>query len=417
MTETDLAVPATREKSSRETFRVLGKSILLIALPFGILDFVLPIYGKSIGANAMEIGLFFSAFSLMLVIMRPLVGAGIDRFGRRPFLLAGLAGYMLTMFAFAAADRVVFIVLARVLQGLSASFLWLAANAITSDLAASDARGRTFGSLDEYAYRGGILGTFIGFTLLLGDFYVRIPGINVSLQMGDMQSAWPVLFVLYGAVSLLAVLTAWRSLPETRRNGHVSSGQPIRWSRTWLLLLMVTAVTGASWAMVSPMLMIYLQEKFQAPIDHLALAFLPSALIWALLPSRLGRLSDRFGRKTLMVLSMLAAAATSVLIPTLSSLVGLALLWGLQALFYAAGDPAERALVADLTGDDQRGRAFGFYTMAAGLGAAAGPFLGGWLYDVIGQKAPFFANGVVLALSAGLLAWLLKEPDSEEVSA
>ena len=43
--------------------------------------------------------------------------------------------------------------------------------------------------------------------------------------------------------------------------------------------------------------MIFFQEKFQADISVLALAFLPSALVWAALPTRLGKLSDRFGRK------------------------------------------------------------------------------------------------------------------------
>jgi hypothetical protein len=41
----------------------IRRSIFLISLPFGILGFVLPIYGKALGASALEIGLFFSVFS------------------------------------------------------------------------------------------------------------------------------------------------------------------------------------------------------------------------------------------------------------------------------------------------------------------------------------------------------------------
>jgi MFS family permease len=62
-----------------------------------------------------------------------------------------------------------------------------------------------------------------------------------------------------------------------------------------------------------------------------------------------------------------------VSIPVLSSLAAFAVLWALQALCYAAGEPAEQALVADLTGGDQRGRAYGFYAMTAGLDATIGP--------------------------------------------
>jgi MFS family permease len=114
-----------------------------------------------------------------------------------------------------------------------------------------------------------------------------------------------------------------------------------------------------------------------------------------------------------MVLGLVAAASSSFYIPHIGSLLGLAAVWAFQALCYAAGDPAEEALVADLTGGDQRGRAYGMYTMAAGLGATLGPLVGGWLYEAIGSKAPFYANGIVLAICAIILAALLKIPGQQ----
>ena len=176
------------------------------------------------------------------------------------------------------------------------------------------------------------------------------------------------------------------------------------------MLLLVTAVTGAAWAMLEPVMMIFLQERLTSDITDLALATLPAAMVWALLPARLGRLADRFGRKPLMILGMSAAALTSFLIPGLNSLGALAALWAFQALCYAAGDPAEQALVADLTGNDQRGRAYGIYSMAAGVGAMFGPLVGGWLYQSVGQAAPFYANGLVLAGCTLALLLFLQEP-------
>ena len=391
--------PRLATGQSSAVLGTLRRAIFLISLPFGILSFVLPIYGKEIGADAVQIGLFFSVFSLMTVLLRPVVGAGLDLYGRRPFLLAGLVGYAVTMFGFAFSNQVWVIVVARMLQGAASAFLWLSASAITADVAQDDHRARSFGGVEQSSSQGTILGTFIGF------------GILMSL---DNAGGWRVLFIGYGIVSLAAVLLAWRRLPETNPvTGHTPGRivhRPIVWSRPWVLLLLVTAVTGASWAMVSPILMIYLQEKLAAGVADLAWAFLPSGLVWALLPSRLGRLADRFGRKPLMVLGMAAAAGTSFLIPSLTTLAGLAALWAVLALCHAAGDPAEQALVADLTGGDQRGRAYGLYTLAAGLGATIGPLVGGWLYEAIGVQAPFFANGVVLALCTLVLWALLRVP-------
>ncbi len=225
-----------------------------------------------------------------------------------------------------------------------------------------------------------------------------------------MRLGWKPLFLGFAAAGLLTTVFAWRYLKETRPTVYQTESRPIRWTRNWNLLLLVTLVTGAAWAMLEPVMMIFLQEKFTQDVSTLALAFLPAGLVWALLPSRLGRLADRFGRKPLMVLGMAMAAITSFLIPGLGSLVVLAALWALQALCYAAGDPAEQALVADLTGGDQRGRAYGYYAMAAGIGATFGPLVGGWLYQSVGVSAPFFANGLVLGICTLVLVIFLQEP-------
>lgn len=387
------------DNARRGTLNTLRRAIFLVSLPFGILHFVLPIYGKSIGANAVQIGLFFSVFSLMTVLLRPAVGVALDRYGRRPFFIAGLVGYALTMMAFAFAERVWAIVAARTFQGAASACLWLAADALTADVAPTDGRGRAFGRLAQANMQGALLGTFIGFGLLVS--------LNVS-------GGWMPLFLTYGLVSLAAAGLAWRRLPETNPGFRRVSSRTVVWSRPMILLLLVTAVTGASWAMVSPILMIYLQEKLAVGVMELASAYIPAALVWAILPARLGRLADRFGRKPLMVLGMAVAAASSFLIPGLGSLWALATLWALQALCYAAGDPAEQALVADLTGDDQRGRAYGFYALAAGLGATLGPLLGGWIYEALGPQAPFYANGLILAVSTLLLGLLLQVPENPQ---
>jgi DHA1 family multidrug resistance protein-like MFS transporter len=376
-------------------FRTLHWTIFLISLPFGILEFVLPIYGLEIGASAVQIGLFFTAFSLMLVVLRPVVGAGLDRFGRRPFYIAGLVGYALTMLAFALSSEVWAIVAARVLQGTASAFLWLSAQTVVADSSRAAERGRSFGSIVQYSSIGSIVGTFAGF--------------GVLFPLG-IDRGWLPLFVAYAITGLIAAAWAAFRLPETHGETARRARTPIAWTRPWVLLLLVTFSTGAAWALISPILIIFLQQRLGIEVGTLAWAYLPAALIWAALPSRLGSLADRFGRKPLMVIALIAAAATSALIPRVTSLAALAGLWAFQALCYAAGDPAEQALVADLTGADQRGRAYGLYTMAAGLGFAVGPLVGGWLYDAVSPAMPFYANGALLAFNAAVLIALLRVP-------
>ncbi|HSJ56798.1 MAG TPA: MFS transporter [Anaerolineae bacterium] len=386
----------------------LNRSLFFVSWPFFILYLLLPVYGRDVGASVVEIGLFFSAFSLMTVLMRPLIGWALDRFGRRPFLIAGLAGYAATWVSFAFTEQASSIVLTRALQGISSSFVWLPAYAVVADLSDESARGRAFGAIAQASSQGSLLGTFVGFGLLTAGLSLSV----LNLEMGG----WEVLFLVYGFASLVAALIALVRLPETRRpiapvpNGASTGTGTITWSRAWLLLLLVTLVTGASWAMVSPVLIVFLQDSLDLGIETLSWAFLPSGLVWALLPTHLGRLADRFGRKPMMILGLVMASISSILIPALSSVIAFALVWALQALCYAAGDPAEQALVADLTGGDQRGRAYGFYAMAGNLGATIGPVGGAWLYQCISPQAPFVTNGILLALCAGALALWLRMP-------
>jgi DHA1 family multidrug resistance protein-like MFS transporter len=393
---------AVASSGQAEALNALRRSLFFASWPFFILYLLLPVYGKEIGASAVEIGLFFSAFSLMAVLMRPLLGWALDRFGRRLFFVVGLAGYAATWASFAFIDQVWGVVVARVLQGISSSFVWLTAYTIVADLSGGGARGRAFGSVAQASSQGSLVGAFVGFVLLEADLSLEGQGYHLG--------SWQVLFLGYGITSLVAALVASWRLPETSPRVTRATNHPIVWSRPWLLLLMVTLVTGASWAMVSPVLIVFLQDNLDVGVDVLSWAFLPAGLVWALLPAYLGRLADRFGCKQMMILGLVMAAVSSAVIPSLSSVAAFAILWALQALCYAAGDPAEQALVADLTGGDQRGRAYGLYAMAADLGATIGPVGGAWLYQTVGPSAPFFANGIVLALCAGALGIWLRVP-------
>jgi MFS family permease len=397
-----MAATTETQSPTIKQFATLNHTLLLVSLSFGILNFVLPIYGKQVGASAVEIGLIFSVFSLMPLLLRPLVGVGLDRYGRRGFFISGLAAYGLAMIGFAFSSSVTGLVIARVLQGIASAILWLAVNAIVADLAGAKNRGSAFGNVSQSTNQGGIIGTFIGYFVLF----------NLSIETG-----WKLLFILYAAAALWSAAIAWRRMPETsaalleKEKTSLSVGlRAILRSRSLVVLMLVGLVTSASASMLSPIFMIFLQEKFHAGVDVLAWAFLPSALVWAMLPARLGKLSDRFGRKPLMVLAIFVAAIVSFTVPQFASLVALAILWMLEAVCFAASDPASQALVTDLTGADQRGRVFGIYAFAGSLGMVIGPLAGGWLYQSIGQTAPFLVNAAVLALSALALWVALKEP-------
>ena len=390
---------AEHARADAATLHSLWKATFLVSLPFGVLSFALPIYGRMLKASALEIGALFSAAAFVPVIVRPFLGRFLDRHGRRPFLLAGLAAYAVAMALLCAAKTVLVLGIGRFVQGMGQALLWMSAYAIVADLSRADGRGRGFGAIDEATNRGALFGVLPG---LLAIILMQFAGLS-------WQIAWPVLFGGYALAACSGLLLGTRRIGETRpvAERRITS-RPL--SLQIAALMGIVFITGASTAMVWPIIVIFLQDKLGAGAITLALAYLPAALISSFLPSRLGRITDRFGRRPMMAIGLAIGAAASALIPRLSSLVLLALLWGVDSLGYTASSPAERAFVADIAGSDARGTSYGLYTFAYFLGTAIGPLAGGWLYDTLGRASPFYANSVMLLAAAVLVMTLLREP-------
>jgi MFS family permease len=391
--------------SPRKTLRSLWQAVFWVSFPFGILSFVLPIYSKELGASALQVGGLFSAISLVPIVVRPFLGRAMDRWGRRPFLLLGLAAYAVAMIVFCLARTVALLTVARFVQGLGIAFLWLSAYAVVADVASETRRGRDFGSIDEATSRGALIGTTAGFAVIFT--------LEGFLDLGWRQ-IWFWLFVAYIVPALLALWSGWRGVDETC---PLAARQPIESrpiSGQLLALMAIVLFTGASSAMVWPLLMIFLQDVLQADVGALAMAYIPATLVSSFLPSRMGRIADRVGRKWPMMAGLAVGALASALIPHLRSVIALTVLWGVESLGYTASLPAERAFVADIAGEDVRGTSYGLYTFAYFLGAALGPLAGGWLYDNLSHEMPFYLNTGVLLLGALLVAVVLREPRAVE---
>jgi MFS family permease len=120
-----------------------------------------------------------------------------------------------------------------------------------------------------------------------------------------------------------------------------------------------------------------------------------------------GRLSDRVGRRPLMIGGLLvagAAIAAFALPLSIGWLIGLRFVQGLGA---AAFRPGSRAVVADLVPAEKRGIAYGWLAGANLSGLIVGPALGGVL-AVFGRRTVFEVTGLAMLLAAGVVAFALE---------
>jgi MFS family permease len=410
--------PGADAQRSLASLRRLRISVLLASLPFGMLQLGLPLVAREMGASALVIGGLLSVSALIIVAVQPVVGLGLDRFGRRPFLIVGLLGYAFSNAIFGLSSGIAGLFLAQLAQGIGSGLLWVAALAIVSDLASADSRGQEYGGVEEMSFRGILIGTLVGFALF------HLLSRNALDGGASLIAIWRVLFLGFAAASLLAAAIVWRKIPESlprstdrsRRASAIPKDQRGKLDKKWRLssqlciVLGIVILTASAGAIISPILVKYLNDNISTNLVRIALAFLPAALVGAVLPSRLGGLSDHIGRRPPLIGALLMGCIAALAIPFVQSLWPLALLWAFEAAAFAAAIPAEEALVVDLSGSERMGVALGFYTAAAGLGVVIGPLLGGWLFDRFAAMSVFVTAALLMALGAVLILLLVREP-------
>ncbi|MFN8597789.1 MAG: MFS transporter [Anaerolineae bacterium] len=417
--------PPSSDDTARSLF-VMRRALLLSSFPIGVLTLGIPIYVPSRLFKAGEptgiaVGTLLSVYALMTLLMRPIVGPAIDRYGRRRFFLAGVTLQMLSNLFLAVGSSYDWLFIGRVVQGIAAGLLWLSAYAITADLAAKGKHGNMFGSVEEMLARGGLYGAIIGAPILLFTNFD--------------PTAWKLLFLLYAILNAFGLWIAIKYLPETwltpQRSKIVLHGDWPR--RQWLrlrssftgitrpLLLLSTIVLFTSTANsgLTPILIQFVQSNINSNSFVLAMAYLPSAIVFAFLQSRLGKVADRVGRKPPIAAGLVTSGISSALAPNLVFLLPVigqwvllpyVALWVSEAVAFSAATPAEQALVADLSGERTRGKAFGLYTTALSVGQVIGPTLSGTLYDTVAHSAPFYFNTVVLWIGAAIMMFFIQDP-------
>lgn len=178
-----------------------------------------------------------------------------------------------------------------------------------------------------------------------------------------------------------------------------------QFDRVVWLLVVGEVFEAAGRYMVQPFLALYLSNKhIDLGVIGLVLAAGPIAnLLLGLLG---GSLADRVGRKPLVVWSTVLSALTLAGFGLASGVLAFALLNFLNTAARAMYRPANFAALADVTPPEQRMEAFGLRRVGLNIGAAIGPVLGFWCFQVLPLLGFLLAGVLSLALGAAALVWL-----------
>ena len=197
-----------------------------------------------------------------------------------------------------------------------------------------------------------------------------------------------------------------------------SESGPVR--TQWLQLGVICAAGFVVWSgfgAILPYLPVFLQEQAHASvwlIGVVAAFFYVGTFVFS---APLGRLSDSVGRKPMIIAGATLYAVSTFLFVTTTHPAWFTLFRLLEGVGAAALTPASQALVADLSTEETRSRAYGWLTTAQFGGLVAGPVLAVPLYNLGGGQGKwafytiFLFGSVLSAITAVVLLFVIREPE------
>ena len=370
----------------------VGNSILFIALPLYVAKLPAPLIHVE---ETVRVGLLLSLYGLVASVLQSFAGAWSDRLGRRkPLILGGLAIMCAGTLGFLFATRFLDLLLLRMLQGIGVALTIPASMALMAVATRRETRGSAMGIYSTMRMVG-----FAGGPLISGFLLVTFGFPSVFIAGAA--------FVLLGMI----IVSVWVKEPQVPPNGVPAEGF-LMFDRKLLDPGIVGAGLATFLMASSFSMMTTLEHQFNERLDQTALGF--SVAFSALMVSRLlfqvplGRLSDRIGRKPLLIGGLLLMGPATALLGMVTStlqLTGVRLVQGLAAGAIAA--PAF-AVAADLSSAGGEGRQMSIVTIGVGLGLALGPLIAGVL-ALHSFEMPFMIGGLMCLAGAWVVLRFVPE--------
>lgn len=137
-------------------------NLLVVFLGIGLIVPVMPTIMREMGLDGKTMGYLVAAFSLTQLLISPIAGKWVDRFGRKCMIVIGMFIFGLSELLFAVGHVVELLYLSRFIGGISAAFVMLAITAYVADVTDIKQRPRAMGYVSAAINTGFILGPGIG---------------------------------------------------------------------------------------------------------------------------------------------------------------------------------------------------------------------------------------------------------------
>lgn len=416
--ETTETHPAQTKKT-----RILSNTLIvfMIAMVFANIASemymtMLPLYLKFLGADVMQVGLFFTISQIVPLVLQVLGGWVSDTIGRLKSVaigsLIGLGAFISPIFA----PTWQWLYLSEGLNAVTRSLIGPSFGAFIAEETPDEHRGKVYGITDTIY----TVVTVIGPPLAgwLADTY----GFRIMLAVAAG------IYVCATTIRLILAKIAGKkrqdkhgerlSFESLKANFKTILGLALAGGvLTWLLL--TDGVRDIAFSMSFRLMPLYLEEIGGMSLQQIGwlASFFGIASMLTTIPA--GWLSDKFGERIAIALGFILEFAAMLLLINVDSFLGYASVWAVFGIAVGLLSPAYQSLLSKVLPERLRGTGFGLIHASLGIFSLPAPAIGSLLWKTISPQAPFYITAV-FALITVVPAWLkfkLTKRDLERAAA
>lgn len=384
-------------KEIKVTLGLLLLNLFIAFLGIGLVIPVLPTLMNELGISGTTVGYLTAAFAIAQLIISPIAGKAVDKYGRKIMIVLGLFIFGFSELLFGLGKTIEVLFISRVLGGISAAFIMPAVTAFIADITTLETRPKALGYMSAAISTGFIIGPGIGG--FLADFGTRVP------------------FYFAGALGITAAILSVILLKEPQRNQenmenapNQASGFKRMFEPMYFIAFILIFVASFGLAAFESFFSLFVDHKFAFTPMDIAIIITGGAIFGAIAQVALfDRLAQKWGEIKLIRYTLVLSAVLVFLMTVVSSYFSILLVTCFVFVGFDLFRPAATSYLSKIAGNEQ-GFVGGMNSMFTSLANIFGPILGGMLFD-IDINYPYYFAAVVLVFGI-LLTLIWKKPVS-----
>ncbi len=389
------------KKKRKSSLTIIFVTVFIDLVGFGILIPILPTFAtKEIHINDFQIGMVVAIYSFMQFLFNPLLGKISDKIGRKPVITVSLFLNGLSYVIFAFTNSFFLLILSRIIAGIGGSNIGVA-QAYIADVTTKHERSKGMG----------IIGAAFGLGFVFGPL------------LGGLLSQYGYEFVgfLAAGFSFMAVLFALfllpESLPENLRFSHSSyklfdfktALEVFRMPKIGFLILLFFILIFAIANIYGTFALLGF-KFFHFSDRENGILFGIMGLVGALVQGvGLNPLVEKFQDKKLLLVGTIFMGVGLFLIPYGVNFLGVAIIVSIMSVGTGILQPVTLSMISKFSPKEQQGAILGINQSIGSLARVLGPLWGGWSFQYLGYKYPFFTGAIVTFATFGLIYYMLKD--------